>query len=155
MPDRHLQLAEALDDMVARIVAIGGLGGVALVHALQLPEAFQAVDYVGVLFILAVVVALGLAALLTRMSDERVWLATGALGALLLIGYVLSRTSGLPGFTDDKGEWAEPLGLVSLVVEGLLVLLSATVLTSLERSRVRIPAARREPTPGRPFAHGG
>ena len=64
---------------------------------------------------------------------------------LLLIGYVLSRTSGLPGFTDDIGEWSEPLGLASLVFEGLLVCLSAVV---LEMGRALHPApARREPFP--------
>lgn len=137
------------------MVAIGGLGGVALVHVLQLPDAFRAVDYLGVLFIIAIVLALGLAALLTRMSNEPIWLATGALAVLLLVGYVLSRTSGLPGFTDDVGEWSEPLGLVSLVFEGLLVLLSAAVLASPHVRRAQAPAARREPMPGRPFAQGG
>src|SRR3954454_7980301 len=121
MPDRDLKLNEALDDVVARLVAIGGLGGIALIHVLQLPAAFAAVDYLGVLFVIAIVIALGLAALLTRMSDEVVWAATGLLPALLLIGFVLSRTSGLPGFTDDIGDWSERLGLASFVVEGLLV----------------------------------
>jgi hypothetical protein len=140
-----LKLTEMFDDVVARMVAIGSLGGVALVHVLQLPDAFAAVDYIGILFICAIVAALLLAATLTRMSDERVWALTGALPALLLIGFVLSRTSGLPGFTDDIGEWSEPLGLVSLVFEGLLVCLSAVV---LDLGRVLHPA------PARPFPQG-
>src|SRR5689334_20487076 len=122
------KLTEALDDVLARVVAIAGLGGVALVHVLQLPDAFRAVDYLGLLFIAAIVLSLCLVAALTRMSDERVWAATGALPALVLIGFVLSRTSGLPGFTDDIGNWSEPLGLLSLVFEGLLVFLSAMML---------------------------
>jgi hypothetical protein len=140
-----LKLTEMFDDVVARMVAIGSLGGVALVQVLQLPDAFAAVDYIGILFICAIVAALLLAATLTRMSDERVWALTGALPALLLIGFVLSRTSGLPGFTDDIGEWSEPLGLVSLVFEGLLVCLSAVV---LDLGRVLHPA------PARPFPQG-
>jgi hypothetical protein len=39
MTDADLKLNDALDDVVARLVAIAGLGGVALVHVLQLPEA--------------------------------------------------------------------------------------------------------------------
>jgi hypothetical protein len=128
VPD--LNLTDVVDDAVARLVAIAGLGGVALVHVLQLPDAFAAVDYLGVLFIAAIVGCVILAALLTRMSDQLVWAATGALPALVLIGYILSRTSGLPGFTDDIDEWTEPLGLVSLVFEGLLVCLSTAVLAS-------------------------
>ena len=91
------KLTETLDHVLARMVAIAGLGGVALVHVLQLPDAFATSDYLGRSFIVAIVLALGLAALLTRTSDERIWAATGALPALLLIGYVLCRTSGLPG----------------------------------------------------------
>jgi hypothetical protein len=155
MTDRDLKLTEALDDVVARMVAIAGLGGVALIHVLQLPDAFAAVDYLGVLFILAIVGAVTLAALMTRVSDERTWAATGALPLLILIGYVLSRTSGLPAFTDDVGNWSESLGLASLVFEGLLVCLSATVLWTHQLGAVRVPAARRDPAPGGAFPHGG
>jgi hypothetical protein len=153
MPD--LKLSEALDDVVARMVAIAGLGGVALVHVLQLPDAFAAVDYLGILFIIAIVLALGLVAALTRMSDERTWAATGLLPALLLIGYILSRTSGLPGFTDDIGEWSESLGLASMVFEGLLVCLSATVLATQHTTVERMAPARRDAGAGRPFPQGG
>jgi hypothetical protein len=40
-----------------------------------------------------------------------------------MIGYVLSRGPGLPYYSDDKGNWTEPLGLLSLAVElGLLLI---------------------------------
>jgi hypothetical protein len=116
-----MHTSPAVDEAVTRIVAIGGLAAVALIHILQLPEAFDAIGYLGALFIAAIVAAVVLGAMLTRMSDDRVWMAAAALPALLLIGYILSRTSGLPGFTADVGEWTEPLGLASMVVEGMLV----------------------------------
>jgi hypothetical protein len=141
MTDEDLKLTDALDDVIARLVAIAGLGGVALVHVLQLPDAFAAVDYLGVLFVGAIVASVVLAALMTRMSDRRLWSLTGALPALVLIGYILSRTSGLPGFTDDIDEWTEPLGLASLVFEGLLVCLSGAVLAS----QMREPEASMHP----------
>jgi hypothetical protein len=155
MPDRDSKFNEALDDVVARLVAIGGLGAVALIHVLQLPDAFAAIDYLGILFIIAIVMAVGLASLMTRMSDEVIWAATGLLPALLLIGFVLSRTSGLPGFTDDVGDWSERLGLASFVAEGLLVCLSATVLMSHETRFSRARSARRETGPSRAFPQGG
>ena len=83
------------------------------------------------------------------------WSAAGALPALVLIGYILSRTSGLPGFTEDIDEWTEPLGLASLVFEGLLVCLSATVLATRQSMLERVPSARRDAGPGRPFPQGG
>jgi hypothetical protein len=48
-------------------------------------------------------------------------LAAGAVAASAFGGYVVSRTTGLPNATDDIGNWTEPLGLASLVVEGCIV----------------------------------
>jgi hypothetical protein len=53
-----------------------------------------------------------------------VWLAAGAVSAATMLGYAISRTSGLPGDNgDDVGNWTESLGLASLLVEGVVVLL--------------------------------
>jgi hypothetical protein len=120
----------AVDDGIARAVAIGALFGIALIHVLQLPAAFASIGYLGGLFIAAIVACLVLAAILTRTSDDRVWAAAGGLAGLILLGYVISRSIGLPGFTDDKGDWSETLGLASMVVEGLAVVLAGAVLAS-------------------------
>jgi hypothetical protein len=120
----------AVNDAVARTAAIAGLGGIALIHCLQSPEAFEETTYLGILFVGAIVAALGVAALLTRTSDDRVWLAAGGLATLILIGYVLSRTSGLPDATVDVGNWSEPLGLASLVAEGLVVFVAGALLAT-------------------------
>lgn len=50
-------------------------------------------------------------------------LAVGA-GLSPIVGYCLSRGPGLPDYTDDVGTWTEPLGIVSLAVEVLLVVLA-------------------------------
>jgi hypothetical protein len=49
-----------------------------------------------------------------------------------LAGYIASRGPGLPDYTDDKGAWTEPLGLVSIVVEVALLVLA---LAAAARSR--------------------
>jgi hypothetical protein len=120
----------AIDDAISRTTAIAGLGGIALIHVLQLPGAFSETFYLGLLFIGAIVAALALAATLTRVSDRGVWTATAALPGLILLGYVLSRTTGLPDATNDVGEWDEPLGLASLVAESLVVLVSGAALAT-------------------------
>ena len=52
-----------------------------------------------------------------------------------LVGYVLSRTVGLPGrLTDDIGNWLDTLGVVSIVAEALFVAL-ARVLAPVTRAR--------------------
>jgi Na+/proline symporter len=134
----------AIDDAVGRTVAIAGLTGIALIHVLQLPDAFSETFYLGLLFVGAVVGAVLVAAALTRTSTHRVWSAACALGALVLLGYLLSRTTGLPGATDDVGEWDEPLGLASMVAESLVVCVSAVVLAS----RRSVPVAATMPGTG-------
>ena len=120
----------AIDDAVSRTVAIAGLAGVAAIHVLQLPDAFSETFYLGMLFIGAAVAALLVATALTRTSGRGVWTAAVALPALILLGYVLSRTSGLPDATNDVGEWDEPLGLASLVAETLVVCVGGVVLAA-------------------------
>lgn len=38
--------------------------------------------------------------------------------------FLLTRSTGLPGFPDNVGNWEEPLGLASLWVESLVLVLS-------------------------------
>lgn len=115
--------AQVEEQVITRAVALAALTGIAAIHALQAPEAFRDAGYLGALFIAAVVASLVLAAVLAHSGDPRVLDAAGMLAGVILLGYVLSRTTGLPGFTDDIGEWAEPLGLLSMVAEGLLLCL--------------------------------
>ena len=134
---------DAVNDAVARTVGIVGLGGIALIHALQVPEAFEETAYLGVLFIGAILASLVLTAVLTRTSDERAWFSAGGLAAAIMLGYVLTRTSGLPDVTLDVGNWTEPLGLASLVAEGLVLSVTAGVLASRGALRGHAPAQRR------------
>jgi len=64
---------------------------------------------------------LALALRLTQGADRRTWAAMFALAAAPVAGYLLSRTTGLPGDPSDIGEWADPLGLAALAVEVALV----------------------------------
>jgi hypothetical protein len=143
--DIHMSIKGAIDDAIARAVAVGGLVAIALIHILQLPDAFDAIGYLGAMFIAAVVGSLLLAAVMTRTSDDLTWIATGGLAAVILLGYVLSRSVGLPGFTDDVGEWGEAPGLASMVIEGLLVFLGTAVLLT-RRHPMRSVARSAAPT---------
>jgi hypothetical protein len=149
----HVSLERAVNDAIARAVAIGGLVSIALIHMLQLPDAFAEIGYLGALFIVAIVAALLVAAALTRTSDDRVWAAAGGLAALILLGYVISRSIGLPGFTGDIGEWAETPGLAAMVVESTVVFVTGAVLGARHypmRRQAAAPAAsspRMQPGP--------
>lgn len=133
-----------VDEALTRGAAVASLAGIAAIHALQLPEAFRDAGYLGGLFVAAAVASVVLAAVIARMADSRAVDAAGALAGLILLGYLISRIFGLPSFTDDVGEWTEPLGLLSMVAEGLLICLAAV-------SHVRVPSAAGRPAgwPGR------
>ncbi len=63
------------------------------------------------------------------------WAAGGALAALTLTGFVLSRTTGLPDSSADIGNWSEPLGLASMFVEAAVIALSVYALSLTRRER--------------------
>ncbi len=93
-----------------------------LIHAIETPEHWEKAVYVGVLFVLNAVGAVVAAVGIYRGAKSWGWglglLVTG--GAFVM--YIISRTVGLPIF--GRGEWREPIGMLSLVVEGLFVLLA-------------------------------
>ncbi|MCW2784412.1 MAG: hypothetical protein JWP74_929 [Marmoricola sp.] len=82
----------------------------------------------------AVVALLVLSDLLTPQLTA---LALLGVGASPLIGFVLTRTVGLPQDTGDKGNWSDPLGIMSLVVEATLILVA---LARLAGSAEPVPA---------------
>ena len=92
---------------------------VGLIHLVGAPEDLEEAPYQGLLFLAnffgAIVAAIGI-------YRGRSW--GWRLGALVsvgaFVGYVISRTTGLPGLPVEE-EWLEPLGLLSLLVEALFV----------------------------------
>jgi uncharacterized membrane protein YfcA len=98
---------------ISLIVVVG------LIHLINSPEDLEEGSYVGVLYLLNFVGALAAAVGIYR---EKRWGWT--LGLLVaggaFAGYVISRTVGLPGLPVET-EWLEPLGVLSLLVEGLFV----------------------------------
>lgn len=68
------------------------------------------------------------AALLVLLRSRFGWLLALGVAAGPLAGFILTRTVGLPDATDDIGNWGEPLGIASMVVEGLLLLLALSQL---------------------------
>jgi hypothetical protein len=76
--------------------------------------------------------------LVTRFA-RRAWLLAFGVAAGPLLGYVLSRGPGLPNYLDDRGNWDEPLGLISLAVEcALLVLAIAVLVRNREAKPLRL-----------------
>jgi hypothetical protein len=131
----HTTIHEAVRDGITRGVAAVGLAGMALIHLLDLPGQLAGTPYVFFLYLALMIASVALAGAVIETSETSVWAAATVLSALVIVAYVLSRTTGLPQSTDDIGNWSEPLGMASLFVEGSLVALGSGVLLA-RRTRV-------------------
>jgi hypothetical protein len=81
-----------------------------------------------------ILTAIGLIALTGRRLQLMWLLATGvAIGPLT--GFILSRGPGLPDYADDRGNWTETLGLISIAVEASLLILAMACLLRSRRLR--------------------
>jgi hypothetical protein len=143
------EFGAVMRDAIARAVAIAGLGSIALIHLLDLPGKFTETPYMAWMYLGLIAGCVLLAGALWRSSDSRIWAAAVVLPLSVVVGFTLSRTTGLPQATGDIGNWTESLGLASLFVEGALAALAGSVL--LTRMPVRSHAdmlERTEPVPG-------
>ncbi|MGW5434642.1 hypothetical protein ACWET9_47310 [Streptomyces sp. NPDC004059] len=91
--------------------------------------------YIGVAYHVLEIAAVVAAALLLVGLVRPGWLLAAGVAVGPLLGYILSRGPGLPDYSDDVGNWTEPLGLVSLAVEGALLLLSVPLFAQRLRRR--------------------
>ena len=99
------------------------------IHAIETPEYLEEMRYIGVLFALSVLGAI-VAAIGIGRGEQWGWSLGTVVAAGSILGYLLSRTIGLPGFRENSWEeFAEPLGLLSLAVEGMFLVVAARALT--------------------------
>ena len=108
-----------------RLIAVTCLGGIAVTHLTDLPEKIEEAPYMAVMFCGLIAASAGLAIVLARSRNPAVaWPLAGAVAALPLTGYVLSRSVALPQLEDHVGDWTNPAGVASLVFEAVLIVLS-------------------------------
>jgi hypothetical protein len=97
--------------------------------------------YIGVAYHVLEVAAAVAAVLLLAGLVRLGWLLAIGVAAGPIVGYVLSRGPGLPYYSDDIGNWTETIGLVSLAVEGALLLLSVPLFMRSVRRGTSRPVA--------------
>jgi hypothetical protein len=129
------ELEAVVQDAIARSAAIAALGGIALIHLLDVSGKFAETPYMAWMYVALITGCVCLAGALWRSSDSRIWAAAVALPISVLVGFTLSRTTGLPQANADIGNWTESLGLASLLVEGALVALAGSVLMTRMSAR--------------------
>jgi hypothetical protein len=97
-----------------RRVAAVAIALVGAIHLVLAPEQLKSEAYVGVLFIVGGLAALYVAVRLWMARDRFAWTLGALVAACMFAGFILSRTTGLPGFKEP--EW-ELSGIVSLILE--------------------------------------
>jgi hypothetical protein len=126
---------------ITRRLAAALLAANGIVHLFLSPEYLSEQTYIGVLFIAGGLFLCALAVALWRVDNVPSWL----LGALTMAGmgiaFVLSRTTGLPGFKES--EW-ELSGLLTLVLEAGFIAIAIPALAP-RRDTAVAPAAADEP----------
>lgn len=95
--------------------------GNTVLHTALVPDHLEEMFYIGVLFAVGSAVMLAVAVALVVMRRPLIaWLTGSAVSLGMIVGFVLSRTVGLPGGYYEPG-LEPPYGPASLLVEGLFV----------------------------------
>jgi hypothetical protein len=105
-------------------MAAAGLCGIALIHILDLREKYHENQLIAFSYLPLIAAALVMAELMIRCGTPWRWAATAAVALGPLAGYLLSRTTGLPGSREEIGHWNDPLGTASLFVEATVIVLA-------------------------------
>lgn len=115
-----------ISEPAARVLGVLGIAAIAVIHILDAVGTFADSRYIFWLYMAIVVGAVPVSLLLLHWPSPLAWAAAAALAAGPLLGYVLTRTTGLPGDRADIGNWLDTLGLASLFAEAGVLALSLT-----------------------------
>jgi hypothetical protein len=114
-----------LSGIALRTFAILMLAGVAITHASDWLDKLQEAPYLAVGFGLLIAGSGACALALASWRRTRLVNAVGGwMSGLTIIGYLASRSIGLPQIPDHVGHWVDPWGIASLVVEVPLVVVA-------------------------------
>ena len=114
----------------------------AAAHVPVIPEHLHEAPYMGVLFVVFTVVSATMAVVVAvRGSAPAPFLLSGVLCATAIAGYCLTRLVAFPQLGDDVGNWGETAGVVAIVSEAIVVVLSVAGVAWLRRATRTVAAA--------------
>jgi hypothetical protein len=133
-------------DVATRATVAVGLAAIGVIHLLDSIGKYSETRYLFWMYIALIAGCIAVAGAVLFTRSRTAFLAAAALAGSAAIGYVLSRSTGLPSANGDIGNWTEPLGLASLFVEGGVVAVAGAAHFVTRRA----PAVLRPPS--RPVA---
>jgi hypothetical protein len=118
-----------------RWVLAGAAAVAAAAHVPVIAPHLDEAPYMGVLFIV-LTAACSVLAVAALVRDARPVYALAALTCgLAVVGYAATRLVAFPELGDDVGNWLEPLGVVSVAAELVVVAAAVTALSRGRRTR--------------------
>jgi len=127
-PDAALQRPALTRDPAVRAVAAIGLMTVGIIHALEIQGQLSGAVWLTVGFCLLAPAGTAAGLWLLARPSALAWGFSGLVCLSAAAGYILTRSVPVPGDTGDDGNWLEPLGVVALMTEIIVVILAALVL---------------------------
>jgi hypothetical protein len=143
MMDDHHHLPELMRDAAVRATTAVGLAGIGVIHTLDAVGKWSETRYMFWMYMALIAASLVTAGAVLLSRSRLPLLAAAGLAASAALGYVLSRTTGLPNANGDIGNWTEPLGLASMFVEGALIAVATTAYVLGGRAVAAVPQVRR------------
>lgn len=140
-----LETDPELDDFSGQILRWAGAALIFLIggaHVLIAGEHFLAATYLGILFLANFAGSVVAAFALYWSPNRWGWLLGDAIAGGAFVGFVASRSIGLPGFEEEVGKWFSIAGLLCLLMEGGFISLSLLALTPQGRALVRMQQER-------------
>ena len=114
----------------ARLLLVAAALVAAAAHVPVIGPHLEEAPYMGVLFILLTTACLLLAGVSLTSSHPAGPTLAGLVCGAAIVGYAATRLVAFPQLADDVGNWLEPLGVVAVVSEGVVVGAAVRLLTS-------------------------
>jgi hypothetical protein len=104
------------------------------VIAVHLEEA----PYIGVLFVVLTAACVGLASVAVSWDPPAVYALSALTCGSAVLAYAATRLVSFPLLAGDVGYWLEPLGVLSVASESVVVLTAAFALAAARRAMPRV-----------------
>jgi hypothetical protein len=104
-----------------RWTLVGAALVAAAAHVPGIEEHLHEAPYMGVLFAAFTLACAGVAAVVATRPGRGAYAAAAGLCGAAVLTYAATRLVAFPQLADDVGHWAEPLGVVSIATELLVV----------------------------------
>ena len=114
--------------MLAAVVA-------AVAHVPVIAPHLEEAPYMGLLFLAFTVTCLGIAAVVVVRLSVGAYRAAAAVCGAGIVTYAATRLVAFPQLADDVGHWFDPLGIVSVVSEYVVVACALALLLDARRAR--------------------